>query len=330
MEHYGYIYRITVNNIESHLHGCTYVGQHKYCNKNTLDPKYFGSSARIKNEYIPKYGYKGLEIKGIIWADSKERLDELEKLFILIERKINSDKCLNITNGGDGVIGYSPYEGLSEEEIKALKELKSEQSKSYWNDERRKYHSECQRKRYEDPEEHKKTAEHTKKLWQKEGHRELISNQISELKWFNNGVKNIRAKEKPKGNEWKEGRLENMYDISYRNNMSNINKGLKWFNNGVKNVFKHECPKGDEWIEGRIKDDNKPKYKAYNNGILQTYYSELPGPEWKEGILYKLVPKDWKWYNNGKINVRYKECPPGFKLGKLVQYKLKKRKKKNN
>ena len=284
MEHYGYIYRITVNNIESHLHGCTYVGQHKYCNKNTLDPKYFGSSARIKKEYIPKYGYKGLEIKGLIWADSKERLFELEKLFILIERKINSDKCLNIASGGDGGDIVS---NLSLDRRNEIKQKQREASLTMWqNPEHKEKLSNIQKNRYKNPDERKKTGEAVKNSPHNTTRLKKTSEKIKKLKWYNDGKHEIRAKEKPEG-KWKEGRLS--LNENTKKLISTKRKGKKWYTNGNKNI---KLGKNDIIPEG------------FYLGV--TYKNQI-GPE----------SGKYHWYNNGIKNVYAKECPDEFMPGRI-------------
>lgn len=290
MEHYGYIYRITINNKESHLHGCTYVGQHKYYNKNTLDPKYFGSSTRIKNEYIPKYGYKGLEIKGIIWADSKERLNELEKLFILIERDINS-KCLNVTNGGTG--GMNIFDYLDEDAKQELSRRRTEQGIKYYQ-------------------------EHPEK-------REQISKRCKEVLNTPEVNKRIREGAKEYFNLHPEARIEKSIYMTekYKNEDERKKTSV-----ATQQAFNNNPNIGKKISEELKKCFEDPEYKKrhtekttglynWNNGQFQCKSKECPGPEWVRGTLYYKIPDDWKWYNNGKINIRYKECPEGFTQGRI-------------
>lgn len=95
------------------------------------------------------------------------------------------------------------------------------------------------------------------------------SKTLSKLKWFNNGVKNVRMQKCPDG--YKSGRLRfnriapsietrrKMSETSrgrhlseaHKSKISNNMSGRKWFNNGVKNVFQEKCPNGFE--KGRLK-----------------------------------------------------------------------------
>ena len=270
-----------------------------------------------------------------MWADCVDKLNELEKLFILIERIINKDKCLNITNGGNRISDYPCKESTRD-----------------------------------------KLSIASKKTWSNPEHREMMSGKLSKLKWFNNGLYELRSKEKPEGNEWIEGRLPDMYSEEYKDKMSDINKDLKWFNNGNINVFVKECPEG--FMPGRVNVDyqkgsqmmsikgkgrkyytngvinikikgdppegfvsgitstlsdeenkrlsnNRKNAKYYHKGILQIRVVEPPDDTWIKGKLYNKIPDDWKYYNNGKFILRAPECPEGFKLGKIPRNHKKKK-----
>lgn len=333
MEHYGYIYRIIVKNKESSFDGCTYIGQHKYSGDN-IDPTYFGSGVKL-DFYKKKYNNKGLIVRGIIWAFSQDQLNELEKLFILIERRISGSKCLNLADGGEC---NNLLNNKTEEEILEIKRKASESIKLSWTDERKQYHSKCQKERYKNVNERIKTSEDAKKIWQKDGHKEKIINIIKSLKWWNNGIINTRSKECP-GDGWKQGRLKDMYNNEYKKNMSIKNKGLKWYNNGIKEVFCKECPEG--FISGRIninltdnsfkkmRDSGKGRIWC-NNGIknLKVKGEENIPEGFVKGILIKDDMKDdisnkrkgMIYYNNGIKNIRIKEGtipPEGFIKGRL-------------
>lgn len=248
-EHYGYIYRIIIDNKESkRFNGCSYIGQHKYSG-DSIDPKYYGSGVRL-DYYKNKYGINGLIVKGIIWAYSSDQLNKFEKLFILIERIINPGKCLNLTDGGNDCSELIKYKSDKEKEL--LTERIKESVKSSWTEERRLKQSILTKRRYaNNPEERIKTGELTRSLWKKDGHREKISSIIKKLIWWNNGIKNIRSIECP-GDGYVKGRLSNMYSEEYKIKMSEKNKGLRWYNNGIKEIFVKENP-GNGYILGRIK-----------------------------------------------------------------------------
>lgn len=72
------------------------------------------------------------------------------------------------------------------------------------------------------------------------------SNSIHQLKWFNDGVNNIRAITCPKG--FKEGRIIKFSEDS-KKKFSQL--GKKWYNDGYKNIMSFEYPEG--FKPGRIK-----------------------------------------------------------------------------
>ena len=80
-----------------------------------------------------------------------------------------------------------------------------------------------------------------KKVWN--SGKKLDSNK---MKWFNNGIKNIRCEFCPKG--FIPGRTNYHVD---KNKLSAITKNSFWFNNGIKNVRTKECPEG--FVPGRLK-----------------------------------------------------------------------------
>lgn len=135
--YHGYVYRIIINNEESHLNGCTYIGRHRY-NEEGIDPKYFGSSYRLKREYFPYYNKEGLNIEIICESDSKEELILLEEKYIKLEKELQGDKCLNITDSGDGGDNIS---NLSDDRKNEIKQKQSQASLTMWqNPKHRKKH----------------------------------------------------------------------------------------------------------------------------------------------------------------------------------------------
>ena len=283
---YGYVYRITVVNENSSFNGCTYIGQHKYSG-DSLDPTYYGSSKILSTNYISKYGTNGMVIKGVLWAYSKEQLNELEKLFILIERKINGNKCLNRTKGG---IGGSTFEFLTKEEQynyrKKIKEIGINRYKN--NQFERNRISELTKLALSSPEKRKKISNGVKNYYNKDGSREKAS--IRTTNRYKNNNERIKTSHLIK---------KSLSDPEKRKNISN------------KIKEKYNDP---EYLNKR--NNSLKGNKFWNNGILQTFTKECPGDGWVNGRIYDIIPKDWKIYNNGIFNVRYKECPEGFVEGR--------------
>ena len=63
---------------------------------------------------------------------------------------------------------------------------------------------------------------------------------MSQLKWWNNGIDCIRAKECPEG--YVAGRIN--FEPSQESKAKSSHKGTKWFTNGRENKMAYECPEG--------------------------------------------------------------------------------------
>ncbi len=63
---------------------------------------------------------------------------------------------------------------------------------------------------------------------------------ISKLKWWNNGIENVRAVECPEG--FVAGRIN--FKPSEESKTKSSHKGTKWFTNGTENRMTYECPEG--------------------------------------------------------------------------------------
>lgn len=106
----------------------------------------------------------------------------------------------------------------------------------------------------------------------------------NKMKWFNNGIENVRCEICPKG--YIPGRIN--YKVS-KDKLSKVTKDTRWYNNGVKNIRAKECPAG--FVLGRLYFENKR-----NTGN--------------------------KWFNNSIVNVCTKECPDGFVPGRIKKLNI--------
>lgn len=89
-----YIYRIT-----NKVNNKTYIGQHKYTNK---DDNYMGSGKLLKKA-IKKYGIDNFEKEIIVDnIKTREEADKLEIYYIDYERKKGKSEY-NITSGGENL-----------------------------------------------------------------------------------------------------------------------------------------------------------------------------------------------------------------------------------
>lgn len=123
-----------------------------------------------------------------------------------------------------------------------------------------------------------------------------------DTKYWNNGIKNVRAKECP-GEGWILGKLNNKQN-SFR-------KGLYWWNNGEELKVSKECP-GEGWVRGFGKLINKKGCGKKHN---------------EEGF----TTKGLCWWNDGHSNKMHKECPgEGWVRGKIPLMSEEERKKRHN
>jgi len=125
--------------------GQIYVGQ-----DSKDDSRYLGSGILL-NEAIRKHGKENFEKEIIAWCYTKEHLDFLEKFYIkFFNSKIPNG--YNLTDGGDGTLGYFPDE--------QIKEKMSLSHKKFYDSH---------------PEATRRLAESIKKIWQNPAYKEILS-----------------------------------------------------------------------------------------------------------------------------------------------------------
>ena len=96
MKRYNYIYKIT-----NQLNNKIYVGKHHTDN---LDDGYMGSGRLIKKA-IQKYGIENFTKEYLAFCDNEEKLNWFEKFYI--KKHKAREAGYNLTDGGDGTIGYN-------------------------------------------------------------------------------------------------------------------------------------------------------------------------------------------------------------------------------
>lgn len=90
---YGYIYK-TINTITNEI----YIGKKK---SDKFIATYYGSGKNIKNQ-IKIYGKNIFNVVLLDYANNKDELNKLEKMYIKNYKKAYKKKCLNLAKGGDG------------------------------------------------------------------------------------------------------------------------------------------------------------------------------------------------------------------------------------
>jgi group I intron endonuclease len=132
---YGYLYE-TINL----KNGKTYIGQHKSEN---WDNNYFGSGVYL-NRAIKKYGIENFECNLLVWAHSKNELNQLEIKYIdYYKPEYNIAKGGNGGNLGEEVNKKLRGRKLSEETKRKIRE--ANKGKTPWN-KGRALSEECKRK----------------------------------------------------------------------------------------------------------------------------------------------------------------------------------------
>lgn len=257
----GYIYKIT-NTVNNKV----YIGQtvrtiaeryeeHLWCARNHEN--------RYLYDAMNHYGLDKFEINLIVEAPN-EQLNDLERFYINKFKSANPLFGYNMTNGGSGVGGKLPEEIEKRRAANISKALKGRpQSKILVEKRTAKLRgqkrtaeqcqrfSEAQKKRFQNSSGTRlgaKTSEETKQklreanLGKKQSNETKLKRKeaISKLKWWNNGIKNVRAIECPEG--FIAGRVN--FKPSAESKAKSSHKGTKWFTNGIENCMSYECPEG--------------------------------------------------------------------------------------
>lgn len=265
----GYIYKI-MNTINNKI----YIGK----TTRTLQERFaehIKNAESHENRYLYNamnyYGYDAFIIEEIIEADD-EALNELESYYISLFRSNNNKFGYNMTSGGDGVPKLSSeVEAIRAAKIStALKgrhqppELVEQRAKKLRGKKRsievRLRMSEAHKGKTPwnkgiSPTEETKQKLREANLGKKQSDATKLkrSEKISKLMWYNNGVRNIRATERPEG--FVSGRIN--FKPSAEAKARSCHKGTHWYTNGVTNVMRYECPKGF-WLgkTKRMKEEN--------------------------------------------------------------------------
>ena len=257
----------------------------------------------------------------------------MEILYISEEKKNNKLKCLNISHGGSGGNTYILFDEdkLNKIKLKISKRVKEVKKNKIYK--KCKLYNNGKEQRYFDnpPDDPSWQLGSYKK--QTENHKRKLSEARKLLKYYNNGIIEIRRKEHP-GVGWNEGRLK--VSEKTKELLSKKCKGFKWYNNGITEIkiFNNEnIP--DNFKKGRLKsvynDEMKNKIsksnlnrKWYNNGKISIHISNLDiVPEgFISGMLITENMRErskLKWFNNNEVEIMCKieDVPEGFVRGRL-------------
>lgn len=265
----GYIYKIT-NTVNNKV----YIGQ----TIRTVEERYqrhlYEARCHTNRPLYDSMNHHGVDnfTVEILVEAPNERLNELEAFYISEYNSTDPAAGYNLTTGGDScrvclseeaearrvakIVAARKGTKQSKETIeKRIARLKGQKRTA----EQRQRFSESQKKRdpftfvrgFTVPQERrdrisqtllgKKQSEETK-LKRKES--------ISKLKWWNNGIENIRTIECPEG--FVAGRIN--FKPSEESKAKSSHKGTKWFTNGKENRMTYECPEGF-WPGKTLKKD---------------------------------------------------------------------------
>ena len=258
----GYIYKIT-NKVNNKV----YIGQ----TIRTLEERWQQHLAAAKRQEnrrlydsMNHHGYENFIIEPIIEA-SNEELNNLEMYYIAKYQSTDTLYGYNMTAGGGAIAGSLPPEveavraakisaalsGRKQPQELIQKRSDALRGKPRSLESRLKY-SEAQKLRYlRNPISHRRgicLSDETKQklreanLGKKQSDETKAKRKaaISQLKWWNNGTKNIRALECPDG--FVAGRIN--FKLTEEGQKNSCHKGSRWFTNGLENCMAYSCPNG--------------------------------------------------------------------------------------
>ena len=260
---YGYIYKITIEDQDSKLNGCYYIGRHKDNGKS-----YWGSGI-ILEDYKNKHGTKGLSKEILCECFTEDELNEKEIEYIndlyITDAYFKGGKCLNLKAGGHAC-------GISEETREKHRVLSTgrhhtEETKQKLSSMKkgisctknigRKASEETKRKQSLALKGRKYTEEQRKHMSEIRIERQIKHTDETKMK-ISLARKGFRHTEEAK------------------QKMSECAKGKHWWNNGVEQKFCESCP-GDDWVLG-ILHRKEYRIKKQTNGIEIRYAKKLlPG-----------------------------------------------------
>ena len=269
----GYIYKIT-NKVNNKV----YIGQTSKTLKERFAVHLRHARNRV-NRYLydamNHYGYENFVIEPIERCD-KALLDEREIYWISVYQSADPEFGYNMTVGGGGGDTFTnrPEEAKqSFREAVSARQTGKKRPKEFGekvsaklkgrtlSEEQRKKLSEAQKARFKDTPGTRlgsTVSELTKQkireanLGKKQSEETKLKRKetLSKLKWWNNGIENVRAEKCPDG--YSAGRIK--FNPSEESRVKSSHKGTRWFTNGKENRMAYECPKGF-WPGKTLKKD---------------------------------------------------------------------------
>lgn len=297
-------------------HGWYYVGVH--CGDIVKD-KYYGSGLAWKN-VVRKYGKEGV-VRTIIGSfSSREEKQELEKKFIAFYRERYGERCVNISDGGDG--------GNLGEEVcrKISNSLKGERNGMYGKQLREETKRKISDALKGHPNYNPKGYRHTEKA------KELIGRAHRGQKLTEEAKAKIREARRrqtnlvltsAKGKHWYKSPdglneqmvFENDVPLGWRRGrIRQKNKGMVYWTDGRKDILlsPSEIPPIG-FFKGR--HSKIPYTKERNRKISEKLKGRKVSQRTKE--LLSRAFRGRCWYNNGIISQQLFECPNGWVKGRI-------------
>ena len=257
----GYIYKIT-NKVNNKV----YIGQ----TIRTVEERYqrhlYEAKCRTNRPLYDSMNYHGVDnftVEVLVEAPN-EKLNELEAFYISEYNSTDPAVGYNLTTGGDSCRVLLPEDVEARRVAKIVAAHKgTKQSKETVEKRVAKLKGQTrtleQRKRFSDGQKERfkgspgtrlgaVTTDETKQklreanLGKKQSEETKLKRKesISKLKWWNNGVENLRAEACPEG--YVAGRIN--FKPSIESKAKSSHKGTKWFTNGRENRMAYECPEG--------------------------------------------------------------------------------------